>query len=195
MALIKTVSLCGLTCNVETNDDKEKESVSFVFPELTFEKGVRGSKEKEIKTVSIGKRSFNAVLDLFELVKDPASRAAISDGKLKELSPVLYKAVINSGNDPEEFYLSAGSIIAEMESEEENLSASNPNNIAARAIASVFTMEDTAESCNPQDLLQKFMEKLDMAEVKKLLSKFEELGRFDDGSLRTRKQKATSKAA
>ena len=195
MALIKTLSICGLSCNVETNDEKEKESVSFIFPELTYEKGVRGQKEKEVKTVSIGKRSFNAVLDLFELVKDPTSRAAISDGKLKELSPVLYKAVVNSGNDPEEFYLTVGTVITELEAEEENISASNPNNIAARAIASVFTAEDTAESCNPEELLTKFMEKLDMAEVKKMLQKFEELGRFDDGSLRTRKQKSEKKAA
>lgn len=195
MALIKTLTICGLACNVETADDKEKESISFIFPELTFEKGVRGQKEKEIKTVSIGKRSFNAVLDLFELVKDPTSRAAISDGKLKELSPVLYKAVKGSGNDPEEFYLSVGTVISELEAEEESISASNPNNIAARAIASVFTAEDTADNCDPVALLAKFQAGLDLAEVCKMLVKFEALGRFDDGSLRTRKQKEQKRAA
>lgn len=195
MALIKNLSICGLSCNVESADDKEKESISFVFPELTYEKGVRGQKEKEIKTVSIGKRSFNAVLDLFELVKDPTSRAAISDGKLKELSPVLYKAVKGSGNDPEEFYLSVGTVITELEAEEENISASNPNNIFARMLASVFTAEDTPANIDFDQKLEQFRAKLDMAEVKKCLEGFEKLGRFDDGSLRTRKQKSTAKAA
>jgi hypothetical protein len=201
MATLKTLTVCGLNTQIVTSEDTEKESVFFLFPELTVSRKKRGQSEPEVSELKIGKRSFNQVLDLFPMLPMPEARASLSEGKLKELSPVLYKAIKESGNDPMEFYLQIGAQITEMEAEEESASASNPSTIICNFCAANYTADHAVPGTVQEyrDQIGQFLANMtdeDLQKSKDLLAKKEtELGRYDSGQIRTRKQKGTAKAA